>query len=73
MVLEKGKFMEGFAEALVGAKAGDYRAVEVKFPVRPSGPGAALSGKEAIFDVCTVLWMLRGRQLVYLADVVYAL
>ena len=49
--LEKGKFMEGFAEGLIGTQAGDSRAIPVKFPTRPSGPGAALSGKEAVFDV----------------------
>jgi FKBP-type peptidyl-prolyl cis-trans isomerase (trigger factor) len=49
--LEKGKFMEGMIESLVGAVAGETKNVNVKFPVRPSGPGAALSGKEAIFEV----------------------
>lgn len=43
--------MEGFTEAIIGAKAGDARTVSVKFPVRPSGAGAALSGKDAVFDV----------------------
>jgi FKBP-type peptidyl-prolyl cis-trans isomerase (trigger factor) len=43
--------MEGFAEALIGSAAGDERLVNVKFPVRPSGPGAVLSGKDAVFDV----------------------
>ena len=51
IVLEKGKFMEGLIEGLVGAKAGEKRTTTVKFPVRPSGPGAALSGKEAIFEI----------------------
>jgi trigger factor len=51
ILLEKGKFMEGLIEGVVGAKAGEQRSVTVKFPVRPSGPGAALSGKEAIFDI----------------------
>lgn len=46
--------MEGFAEALVGCAAGDTTTVSVTFPVRPSGPGAALSGKQALFEV-TVL------------------
>jgi len=52
--MEQGKFMEGMVEGLVGAKAGDVKSIKVKFPVRPSGPGAALSGKEALFEV-TVL------------------
>ncbi len=51
VVLEKGKFMEGFVEGLTGALVGDKRNINVKFPTRPSGPGAALSGKEAVFDV----------------------
>jgi FKBP-type peptidyl-prolyl cis-trans isomerase (trigger factor) len=49
--LEAGKFMEGMVEALVGVTAGEVRSVGVKFPVRPSGPGAALSGKDATFEV----------------------
>ena len=49
--METGKFMEGLVEGLVGAKAGDSREITVKFPVRPSGPGAALSGKEALFEI----------------------
>lgn len=44
IVLEKGKFMEGLIEGLVGAKGGEVKQVSVKFPVRPSGAGAALSG-----------------------------
>lgn len=51
IVMEKGKFMEGLVEGLVGTKAGQTKSVKIKFPVRPSGPGAALSGKDAIFDV----------------------
>lgn len=51
IVLEQGKFMEGFMEGLLGGKQGDTKDVSVKFPVRPSGPGAKLSGKEAIFEV----------------------
>jgi trigger factor len=39
IVMEKGKFMEGLVEGVVGAKAGEERSVTVKFPVRPSGPG----------------------------------
>ena len=49
--LEKGRFMDGMVEGLVGSLAGETKQVVVKFPVRPSGPGAALSGKEAIFEV----------------------
>ena len=43
--------MEGMIEALVGSKAGETKMVPVTFPIRPSGPGAALSGKEALFQV----------------------
>jgi trigger factor len=49
--LEKGRFMDGMIEGLVGAIAGETKRVFVKFPIRPSGPGAALSGKEAVFEV----------------------
>ena len=52
--LEAGKFMEGMVEALVGATAGETRSVAVKFPIRPTGPGAALSGKDATFEVQVV-------------------
>lgn len=43
--------MEGMIEALVGCKAGETKMVPVTFPIRPSGPGATLSGKEALFQV----------------------
>lgn len=49
--LEKGRFMDGMIEGLVGSIAGETKRVFVKFPVRPSGPGAALSGKDAVFEV----------------------
>lgn len=49
--LEAGKFMEGLIEGVVGAITGDVREISVKFPPRPTGPGAALSGKEALFEV----------------------
>lgn len=51
ITLESGKFMPGLVEGLVGAKAGDTRTIRVQFPVRPTGAGAALSGKKAMFDV----------------------
>lgn len=51
VTLEKGKFMDGLIEGLMGCKQGDVKEVAVTFPVRPSGPGAALSGKEAIFEL----------------------
>jgi len=51
IILESGKYMPGLIEGLVGAKAGDTRAIKVQFPVRPTGAGAALSGKKAMFDV----------------------
>jgi len=52
--LESGKFMDGLIEGLVGCQAGDERALEVTFPQRTGGPGAALSGKQAIFEVSVV-------------------
>ncbi len=51
LVLEHGKFMEGMVESLVGCQAGTTVPVIVKFPVRSKGPGAALSGQEALFEV----------------------
>jgi len=51
IVLEKGKFMEGLVEGIEGLTAGATKSIEVKFPVRPGGVGAALSGKETIFEV----------------------
>ena len=38
-------------EALIGGKAGETKNVPIRFPIRDRGPGAALSGKEAIFQV----------------------
>ena len=52
--LEPGKFMPGMVEGLVGVKAGETRTINIQFPVRPSGAGAALSGKKAIFDVTVI-------------------
>ena len=49
--METGKFMPGMVEGLVGALAGETREIPVTFPIRPTGPGAAFSGKEAIFEV----------------------
>lgn len=49
--LEKGKFMEGLVEGIIGGSAGETKTIVVKFPTRPSGAGAALSGKEAIFEI----------------------
>jgi len=51
IIMEKGKFMEGMVEGLVGVKAGETKSVTIRFPIRDKGPGAALSGKEAIFDI----------------------
>ena len=52
--LEEGKFMEGMAEGLVGALGGETKNIEVTFPIRPTGPGAALSGKKTVFEVDVV-------------------
>ncbi len=51
ILLEQGKFMDGMTEGLIGSVAGERKNIEVTFPVRPSGPGAALSGKQAVFEV----------------------
>jgi trigger factor len=47
--LGAGRFIEGFEEQLVGARAGDDRVVEVRFPDEYGE--ASLAGKEAHFDV----------------------
>lgn len=52
--LAKGKFMDGLAEGLVDAQINDVREIPVTFPIRAKGPGVALSGKKAIFQL-TVL------------------
>eukprot|EP01040_Poterioochromonas_malhamensis_P007720 gene7720-8338_t len=49
--LETGKFMEGMVEQLIGTKVNEKKEVKVVFPNRMKGPGAALSGKEAIFEI----------------------
>lgn len=49
--LGSGSFIPGFEEQLVGAKAGDEKAVTVSFPAEYGA--AHLAGKEAVFD-CTV-------------------
>ncbi|KAJ1430471.1 trigger factor/SurA domain-containing protein [Ochromonadaceae sp. CCMP2298] len=51
VLLEVGKFMPGMVEGIVGAGKGDVRTIEVTFPTRPTGPGAALSGKTALFEL----------------------
>ena len=49
LVLGQSQFIPGFEDGIVGAKAGDQRAVTARFPdaysVKP------LAGKEAVFDV----------------------
>ncbi|HMN36325.1 MAG TPA: trigger factor [Hyphomicrobium sp.] len=49
LVLGKGQFIPGFEEGLIGAKAGDERAVKATFPAEYPMPH--LAGKEAEFDV----------------------
>ena len=39
-----------FSVSYVSLEIPVFQEITVKFPVRPSGPGAALSGKEAIFE-----------------------
>lgn len=51
LTLGAGSFIPGFEEQLVGAKAGDEKAVTVNFP--EDYQAAQLAGKEAVFD-CTV-------------------
>ena len=51
ITLEDGKYMPGLIDGIVGTKGGETRNINVQFPVRPSGAGAALSGKKAIFDI----------------------
>ena len=51
LTLGAGSFIPGFEEQLVGAKAGDEKAVTVNFPEEYQA--AQLAGKEAVFD-CTV-------------------
>lgn len=49
LVMGQGGFIPGFAEGLVGAKAGETRTVTVTFPA--DYPEASLAGKEAVFVV----------------------
>ena len=47
--------MEGMVEGLVGTLSGETKNIDVTFPVRPTGPGAALSGKKTVFEVRTLM------------------
>lgn len=49
LVLGKSRFIPGFAEGLVGAKAGEARNVVAKFP--EDYPEKSLAGKDAVFAV----------------------
>lgn len=49
LVLGSNRFIPGFEEQLVGAKAGDEKTITVTFPT--DYPAANLAGKEATFDV----------------------
>ncbi|RTL71136.1 MAG: trigger factor [Hyphomicrobiales bacterium] len=49
LVLGKSRFIPGFAEGLVGAKAGEARNVTAKFP--EDYPEQSLAGKDAVFAV----------------------
>ena len=49
LVLGSGMFIPGFEDQLVGAKAGDEKAVNVTFP--EAYGSAELAGKAAVFDV----------------------
>ena len=48
LVLGSGQFIPGFEDQLVGAKAGDARDLNVKFP--DDYPEAKLAGKDAVFE-----------------------
>ena len=49
LVLGSGQFIPGFEEQLIGAKSGDEKSVEVKFPDEYQAEN--LAGKDAVFDV----------------------
>ena len=49
LALGSGSFIPGFEDQLVGVKAGDEKAVEVKFPEEYGAEN--LAGKDAVFDV----------------------
>lgn len=54
ILLEKGRFMEGLIEGLVGSQVGDVKSIPITFPIKPSGPGAAMSGQKALFEVAVL-------------------
>ncbi len=49
LVIGAGRFIPGFEEQLVGAKAGEEKTIKVSFP--EDYPAAQLAGKEAEFEV----------------------
>jgi trigger factor len=49
LVIGESSFIPGFVEGIVGAKAGEERSVNAKFPERY--PEASLAGKDAVFAV----------------------
>jgi trigger factor len=49
IVIGQSQFIPGFAEGIVGAKAGEERAVNAKFP--EAYPEKTLAGKDAVFTV----------------------
>jgi trigger factor len=49
VLLGSGQFLPGFEDNLIGAKAGDSRTFDIKFP--DSYPAANLAGKDATFAV----------------------
>jgi trigger factor len=49
LVVGQTQFIPGFVEGIVGAKAGDERDVNAKFP--ETYPEASLAGKDAVFSV----------------------
>ena len=60
IVLGSGQFIPGFEEQLIGAKAGESRTVNVKFP--ENYQAAAVAGKEASFAVTVKSRRSAGRR-----------
>jgi hypothetical protein len=61
VLLEHGKFMPGLVEALVGTAIGDTRTVDVTFPQRTAGPGAALAGTRVLIFLVLYCWVWLGK------------
>ena len=63
--------MPGMVEELVGCCIGDSRSVEVTFPNRTAGPGAAMAGERLmVYDLVVLLLLLVVVVVVLLAMIV---